>query len=290
MITLSVLVTVYNREAFLADCLSSILASSWGDFEVIVVDDSSTDRSPTIARDFAAKDDRIRFFSNPFNLGDYGNRMRAAELATGEYLKYVDSDDIIYPHTLGLMVAALRSCPGAALGLSHSESEAERPYPWCIAPREVWRKEFLGRGCLGCGPSGTIIRRDALFEVGGFGNWGVLNDTDLWYRLSARWPVVLLPPGLVWWRRHPGQEFTRNDADLQYLASGLDMTLAALALPDCPLDENERRLARHRARQHHARRLLSLALRRGRVAAALQLIRRSSLSASDLISGFAPYR
>jgi glycosyltransferase involved in cell wall biosynthesis len=286
----SVLVTVYNRETYLRECLESVLASTWTDFELIVVDDASTDGSWQVAESIALADARVRLFRNDNNLGDYGNRMRAARLARGEYIKYLDSDDIIYSHSLALMVEAMRKYPDAALGLSHSDPEGEEPYPWLLAPDEVWKKEFLGGGALGCGPSGTIIRRDAFFEIGGFGNWGVLNDTDLWYRLSARWAVVLLPPGLVWWRRHPGQEFTRNDADLAYLANGLQMSLGVLSMSDNPLSPDQRMAAESRARQRHARRLWSLALRRGRVGTAFGLMRESRLSAADILSGLRPYR
>ena len=93
----SVLVTVYNREAFLRATLQSILESSFGDFEVLVVDDCSTDSSLKIAHEIAQTDSRIKVCANEKNLGDYGNRMHVAALACGTYLKYVDSDDLIDP-------------------------------------------------------------------------------------------------------------------------------------------------------------------------------------------------
>ena len=60
----SVLVTVYNREAYLATCLDSILASTWQDFEVVVVDDVSKDGSVAVAESYAARDQRVGFFRN----------------------------------------------------------------------------------------------------------------------------------------------------------------------------------------------------------------------------------
>ena len=77
----SVLVTVYNREAYLAQTLRSILASSFRDFEVIVVDDCARDQSAAIAENIAAEDQRVRVVHDQTNLGDYGNRMKAASLA-----------------------------------------------------------------------------------------------------------------------------------------------------------------------------------------------------------------
>ena len=285
----SVLVTIFNREAYLTDCVESILASTYGDIEVLLVDDASSDGSLDLARSLASRDARIRVERNEINLGDYGNRLRAAQLATGRYLKYVDSDDIIYRHSLELMVDAMDSCPDTGLALSHSSSEEVEPYPWKLSPRQAWLKEFLGSGCLACGPSGAIIHRDRFFAVGGFGNWGVLNDTDLWLRMSARWPILLLPPGLVWWRRHHAQEFVRPDSWTTYLDGGFRLRMDALSSKDSPLDEIETRQAEARSRQHHARRLWSLALRRSSPRLAVDLLRRSGLGLYDLASGLRGY-
>jgi glycosyltransferase involved in cell wall biosynthesis len=286
----SVLMTVFNRERYLGAAVDSVLAQTMQDFELIIVDDVSSDGSAEMARQYAGRESRVRFFRNERNLGDYPNRMRAAEQATGRYLKYVDSDDLIYPHSLEIMVRAMQAHPDAALGLCHSKPDPEKPYPWKLSSAEAWRMQFLGRGCLNCGPTGAVIRRDAFLDAGGFHDWGVLSDTDLWYRMSARWPVVLLAPGLVWWRRHEQQEFTRNNAATAYLERGFPLTVSSLALPECPLTEAERRAALNRARQHHARRLLALAARGGRPAQAWRLWRKSGLGLGDLIRGMRRYQ
>jgi glycosyltransferase involved in cell wall biosynthesis len=285
----SVLMTVYNRERYFAAAVESVLAQTMQDFEVIIVDDLSTDGSAGIAEKYAAGEPRVRFLRNERNLGDYPNRMRAAEQARGRYLKYVDSDDLIYRHSLEIMVEAMQAHPDAALALSHSKPEEERPYPWKLTPAEAWRKQFLERGCLDSGPTGAMIRRDAFFDAGGFHDWGVLSDADLWYRLSARWPVLLLPPGLVWWRRHEGQEFTKNDAAIAYLERGFALGVETLSSAECPLTASERQAALERARQRHARRLLSLATRGGQPAQAWRLFRRSGMGFGNLLRGLRRY-
>ena len=115
---ISILVTVYNREAYLAETLKSILDSSYEEFEVIVVDDNSSDGSLEIARQYAAGDSRLQVFLNDKNLGDYANRNKAASFAKGKYLKYLDADDLIYKHSLGVMIGAMEQFPEAALALS----------------------------------------------------------------------------------------------------------------------------------------------------------------------------
>ncbi len=285
----SVLVTVYNRERYLAASLDSVLAQTMQDFEVIIIDDVSTDGSVEIARNYAEREGRIRFFRNERNLGDYPNRRRAAEQARGRYVKYVDSDDILYPHSLAIMVEAMKEHPDAALALSHSRPEDERPYPWKLTPVEAYRKQFLGRGCMSSGPSGAIVLRDAFEALDGFGNWGVLNDIDLWFRMAARWPVVLLPPGLIWWRRHEQQEFTKDNAALVYLEKGFALNVERLSSRECPLPESERQAALRRARQHHARRLLALALRQCHPMVAWRLLRTSNLAPGEVLAGLRRY-
>ncbi|QDV69522.1 Putative glycosyltransferase EpsH [Rosistilla carotiformis] len=284
----SVLVTVYNREQYLQATLDSILQSSFSDFEIVVVDDGSSDGSLDIARKAAQSDPRIRVQTNPSNLGDYGNRMQAASLARGKYLKYVDSDDLIYPHGLQVMVDALQRYPDAALALAHSMPEDISPYPWYLDSIEAYRKHFLGRGCMSCGPTGAIIRRDAFDAVGGFRKqWGVLSDSELWYRLAAEYPVVLLPPGLVWWRRHDAQEFTKDDASDVYMRRGYELDIAALRC-NCPLSEIERNQAIDLKKKQYARRIISLALRKRRVRKAWRLYRDSNLSIADMANAFVP--
>jgi glycosyltransferase involved in cell wall biosynthesis len=278
----SVLVTVYNREAFLEASLRSILASDFDDFEVIVVDDQSSDGSVAIARRIAETDPRVKVFVNDRNLGDYPNRARAASLAAGDYLKYVDSDDVIYPHSLSIMVEAMDSHPDAAVGLSQQDDEPE-PFPVQLSPVEAWHRQFLGRGCLGCGPTGAIIRRSSFEKAGGFREWGLLSDIDMWLRLTKQWPVVLLQPALVWWRRHDSQEFNRSDAAQFYLSKGFALIEDSLNSTDCPLPPAERREALKVARRRHARSLVGMAVKKGRPQAAWTLLQESRISSGEVL-------
>ena len=93
----SILTTVFNREAYLGACIESVQLSGFRDYEHIIVDDRSSDNSVEIANSYASGDPRIKVFVNETNLGDYPNRNQAASHAIGKYLKYVDADDLIYP-------------------------------------------------------------------------------------------------------------------------------------------------------------------------------------------------
>src|SRR3954447_2239406 len=100
----SILMTAFNREKYIGEAIQSVLDSSYTNLELIIVDDNSTDRTVEIARSYQKKDVRIKVFINERQLGDYPNRNKAASYATGKYIKYVDSDDYIYPRGLEMMV------------------------------------------------------------------------------------------------------------------------------------------------------------------------------------------
>jgi len=285
----SVLVTVYNRESYLRDTLQSILASTFTDIEVIVVDDCSADTSLKIAQECAEQDSRLQVHSNKQNLGDYPNRMKAASLARGCYIKYVDSDDLIAPEGLEVMMRAMEAHPEVVLGLCQGETDPEHPYPEFLTPEAAYQRHFLGRGCLTCGPSGAIMRRDAFEKCGGFRDWGVASDNDLWLRLAAAGPVLFLPPALIWWRRHSGQEYSRIDVTMAYLLNRYRIKCEALGVAACPLADEERAQALQRVTQHQARKIWSLLLRSLAPRLAFTAYRDSGMSVSQLFGGLRPY-
>ena len=94
--------------------------------------------------------------------------------------------------------------PEAALGISQEVAEDNQPYPFIMSPRETYRREFLKRGVLGMGPTGTIIRREVFEELGGFSGTRYIGDTEMWYKNCRKIPGCKAP-GLVYWRaRKPG--------------------------------------------------------------------------------------
>jgi glycosyltransferase involved in cell wall biosynthesis len=283
----SVLVTVFNREAFLEECLRSILASTFSDLEVVVVDDASTDGSVSVANRIAATDSRVRLSLNEKNLGDYPNRNRAAALASGEYLKFVDADDVLYPHSLAVMIDAMRANPEAALGLSWNVIDPDRPYPFASTPRETFAAHFLGTSLFGVGPSASIIRRDKFAEAGGFRQVQFVGDTDLWFRLASKWPLVSLPPALVWWRRHEGQQMSAEHANRGVLETRFNVEKEALEQSSF-LTDDEKRVALKRIERRYSRRLASLALREGEPGKAAALWKQSGLSMAQGISALLP--
>jgi glycosyltransferase involved in cell wall biosynthesis len=255
---------------------------------VLVVDDCSADLSWNVCQQLALSDLRIRVYRNERNLGDYENRNRAASLATGKYLKYLDADDLIYRHSLATMVDALERFPEAALALSRNVIDPDEPYPRLYTPKEFFREHYFGKSPIGVGPSAAIIRRDCFEAVGGFSGRQFVGDTELWMKLAEKWPIVTLPPALVWWRKHPGQQMQLEMKRPEVLNTRFHLELEALN-STAHLTDAEKRGASQRIRQNHARRLLSYGCRMRKPGVALQLCRSAGLSASELISGLRRY-
>lgn len=290
-ILVSVLLTSYNRKGFVATAIESVLASTYTNFEFIICDDASTDGTYEIEQQYAAQDKRIKLFRNEVNLGDFPNRDKAASYASGTYLKYVDSDDIIHPDGLKIMVEAMLQFPEAVIGLSQIETDinSEKTYPVLISPERAYQEHFYGFGTLRYGPTGAILRKEVLTEMGGFGTNRFVGDTELWLKIVAKYPLVKIQPDLVDWIRHSGQEFDfgmRNDI---YIQKAYQVYMAAMLSPDCPLNEYDIKKIRRRLRWKHARDILSIAFKKGKFRMAVQIFTEADFGIMQLLQGMKPY-
>jgi glycosyltransferase involved in cell wall biosynthesis len=233
----SVLMTVYNREKYIGEAIDSIIHSSYQNWELIIVDDKSKDKSMQIAWAYAEKDSRIKVYENESNLGDYPNRNKAASHAKGEYLKYVDADDKIYPHGLEVMVEMMEKFPDAGFGLCSVAPDKEQMYPKMLNPQEAYLTHYFHEGIFDRAPLSAIIKRSAFNKVGGFRNKRMVGDFEMWHRLSLSFSVVIMPQGIVWYRKHDAQEM--NDY-ARYLCDYQEVSFKYLAHEENPLTKEEK--------------------------------------------------
>ena len=277
--TVSVLMTAFNREAYIAEAIESVLVQTYPDFELIVVDDASSDRTVAIAREYEARDPRVRVVVNERNLGDYPNRNRAATLASGRYLKYHDSDDVLYPHCLEIMVRLLDDEPRAGFGLTAGPVWPGGPTPILSTPRMNYQREFLGYGMFMCGPACALFRTEVFERLGGFPIAGPHSDYVFWLGACAQHAVVLFPGDLFWYRIHAGQHLQSPMAarDSAHIAG---FAWRALAAPECPLQPEERDLARRNLAFNIARQVWRDA-RRAEIGLAMYRLRHAGLSPAD---------
>jgi len=111
----SVGMPVYNCERYVAEAIESHLRQSYTDFELVITDNASTDRSGEICRAYAARDSRIKYYLNLENVGAGGNFCRCFELSQGEYFRWTPSDDVVGPELLELCLEVLERDPSVVL-------------------------------------------------------------------------------------------------------------------------------------------------------------------------------
>jgi glycosyltransferase involved in cell wall biosynthesis len=287
----SVLMTVYNRELYIKESIQSVLDSTYENFELIILDDRSTDNSYHIAAEYARKDVRIKLYQNEKNLGQFPNRNKIVEYASGKYIKYLDSDDLIYPHGLQVMVWAIEQYPQAGIAVSFPKTEDSSPYPILLSPEEAYKEQFYKGVLLDLGPSGTIINRDAFLKIGGFPNDNYVgNDTVFLYHMAALFPVVKMPTSLVWWRQHEGQAFNQGHINNEYLYKHFLTIKQALQSKICPLNEQDTIIALQIQKQRHSRYLLHIAIKKHKIKTAYKAFKKTRLSIGDICKGFKPYQ
>ena len=233
----SVLMTAFNREAFIASSIESVLNSIYPNFELIIVDDCSKDNTVAVAGEYMKKDNRVHVYVNETNLGDYSNRNKAASYAKGKYIKYVDSDDLMYPYCLYMMVKCMEQYPEAGYGLS-AVGNPDAPYPLCVSPKEAYMEHFGGYGHFDRAPGSAIIKKEVFDAVGGFSGKRMIGDYELWLKLSMKYSMVKMPRDLFWDRRHAGQE-SQSGYSKQYADLKQQVLNEALSNKDCPLSKVE---------------------------------------------------
>lgn len=235
----SVLMTAYNREKYIAEAIESVLASTYTNFELIIVDDCSKDNTVKIANEYAEKDGRVKVYINEKNLGDYPNRNKAASYAKGKYLKYLDSDDIIYSHGLEIMLRSIEGFPGAGFGLA-STKDSNQPFPVLLSPAQIYREHFNGFGHFDRAPGSSIILRRAFENMNGFSGENYIGDQEFWFRMGRYYNMVKFPFDLYWSRSHDSQEIKYEHLKYKYYQSlRNDIVTQSLKHQDVPLDRTE---------------------------------------------------
>lgn len=283
----SVLMTAHNREKYIAEAIESVLASTYKNFELIIVDDCSTDRTVEIVKDYYQHDKRVRVYVNEMNLGQFANRNKSLEYAKGDLIKYFDSDDIMKPICLETMVQAMEMYPAAIAGAEHHGKINKMPI--CYSPRELYINHyFKGNNLLTIGPSGAIFRKKAFEEFGGFDlNIGILADTLFMLKIGSRYPVVGFEPNTFIWRRHD-QQVTVGQEDKAAMAIQRNkINDIVLMNPGCPFDSRERNLVRKNLNNILIRNIISLFFK-GEYSAARDILGKCRFKMTDFFSALMP--
>jgi glycosyltransferase involved in cell wall biosynthesis len=241
---LSVLIPVYNGGPFLAECIESVLAQDFTDYELLISDDCSTDGTRAVIERFAARDRRIRWWANPVNRGQVANVNRCLREARGEFIKFVFADDkLLEPSALRRLAAILEadssvSLVGSASQLIDAGSrtiQTRRPFSaagtWpgfsmilrCLEPDFCW-KNFIGE------PTVVMFRKGQAAR--GFDpRYLQLVDLEMWIYLLEQGRLAYLAEPFSAFRQHPNQQSEVNRRCGANVAEHSRLLLDVLAKP-----------------------------------------------------------
>ena len=202
----SVLMPVYNAQAYIEAALDSLKGQTFADFEVIVVDDGSTDQSAKLVAAAGEQDHRIRLNRLGRHLGVTAALNNGLRMARGRYIARLDADDLARPERLARQTARLNgdeTLVGLGCAVTWMDADGltigDHPYP----PEHAGVMQRLLAGRSGMPHTGVMLRGPAVRQVGGYReDFPVAQDFDLWLRLSQVGRLANLPESLVWQRKH----------------------------------------------------------------------------------------
>lgn len=200
----SILMPVFNTARYLGEALASVSNQTFGDFELVVIDDGSNDGSTQILQDFAAHETRMRLITRE-NRGLIATRNELLEVSRGELLAWMDSDDSSLPHRLDQQVAVFRRdselvCLGSAAQCVDPEGHYLKIERWPVDAEQIIQAQLEG-GAMRF-PT-TMMRRSHALRVGWFREpFKIGEDLDFLLRLSQYGKMANLPDVLYLYRQH----------------------------------------------------------------------------------------
>jgi glycosyltransferase involved in cell wall biosynthesis len=215
---ISVVISLYNKQDYVEQAVSSVLQSSYPPHEVIVVDDGSTDNGPQRVR--AIADPRVRLISQP-NRGVSAARNRGIDEARGEYIAFLDADDYWTPRHLGAIAELIARFPGCGMYATHFyyfRGDGVREVPRLPGVKRGAQRierffELWARGVLFNSSAVAIPRRLLHAEAIRFPEGEQHGeDLDVWFRIAERWPVAYLPEPLAGYRLGVGGSLAESFA------------------------------------------------------------------------------
>jgi glycosyltransferase involved in cell wall biosynthesis len=239
---ISVCVPTYNGSEFLSECIESIISQTFSDFELLIVDDLSSDRTLEIAEEYASRDSRIVIVRNPENLGLVGNWNRCIELAKGEWIKFVFQDDIIEPTCLDKLFAATQFgkpiiyCRRDFIFESETNETTREYYLTHISLQnpfgdtiEISAKQYAELAIKDIGinfigePTSIMLHRSVFSQFGMFNpHLIMICDFEFSTRVAIHTGIIQVPEVLAHFRVHATASSAVTNSSRQYRAWILD--------------------------------------------------------------------
>jgi teichuronic acid biosynthesis glycosyltransferase TuaG len=221
MTTFSVIIPVYNAGAYIGRSLHSVFAQTCQDFEVIVVDDGSTDNTAEVVREFSSRP-QLRYIGQA-NAGPAAARNRGINEAIGDYIAFLDADDLWHPQKLAAHLAYLRASPKMGMSFNWFEVFYDRPdgkhrKPWFSPPSKakLYWANFLVRNWTGTS-STVVVRSECMVDKRFDARFRTGEDYYLWLKIAQEgWEIGFVPQVLTVYRKRP------SSLTVDYLQIALD--------------------------------------------------------------------
>jgi hypothetical protein len=214
---LSIIMPVFNAGRYVGDAIQSILNQTFAGFELILVDDASTDGSTEIAGAF--RDDRIRILSNEQNRGIAFSRNRGLQEARGRYIAAFDADDVAMPAKFEKQVRFLESNPSFGMVGSWAgkidQNGQVLPGKWKLRAKPSSIPSILLFRNYFC-HSAVVMKREAIPAGGYDTRFRINEDYNMWIQIARQWKVWNLPAYLVHYRVHPAGITSSGQADVEH--------------------------------------------------------------------------
>jgi glycosyltransferase involved in cell wall biosynthesis len=186
---ITVITPAFNTERFIAEAIQSVLSQTFADFEYLIIDDGSTDATASIAQAYQSKDARVRVLTNRRNNGSYGARNEGLKAASGDYIAFLDGDDIWEPTFLARMLEEIQRTPDTGAVFTWSLNFGEGVREVVDAPRagDYDFNDLFEGICPPRNGSCLLIDRRCFSEAGYFlTTFRVGADAEMWLRISSR--------------------------------------------------------------------------------------------------------
>lgn len=198
----SIILPIYNGEKYMRESIDSVLAQTYTDWELLIIDDGSTDHTAEISAEYTRKDSRIHYYKNPQNMRLPRTLNRGFSLAGGAYLTWTSDDNYYYPTALERMIGALEAEKKDFVFASCDVIDGNGEIVECIMVDDRATKRIVGNNPVG---ACFLYSRKAYEAVGEYDpELTLVEDFDYWQRICSKFSPVCLSEKLYAYRWHDG--------------------------------------------------------------------------------------